>query len=97
MRSAALPAAISNHTWHLGYRQMNVKIALGAAALALVLAACGGKKEEVVTPAAAPAPAADTAAPAAAPAAPAADAAAPAAGAAPAAAPADAPKEAPKQ
>jgi hypothetical protein len=87
------PAAISYHTWNLGYRPMNLKIAFGAAALALVLVACGGKKEE------APAPAAETAAPAAAPAAPAATDAAPAtapadAAAAPAApAPADAPKQ----
>jgi hypothetical protein len=70
---------------------MNLKIAFGAAALALVLVACGGKKEE------APAPAAETAAPATA--APAATDAAPAtapadAAAVPAApAPADAPKQ----
>jgi len=74
----------------LGYRPMNVKIAFGAAALALALVACGGKKEE-----AAPAPAA------AAPAEQAAPAAAPAAGEAdkaPAAAPAgEAEKAAPKQ
>ena len=78
MASTTGPAAISYNTWNLGYRPMNLKIAFGAAALALALVACGGKKEE--------APAADMAAPAAAPAA---DAATPAA----APAPADAPKQ----
>lgn len=53
----------------LGYRPMNVKIAFGAAALALALVACGGKKEEAAPAPAAAAPAADQAAPAAAPAA----------------------------
>jgi hypothetical protein len=88
------PAAISHHTLNLGYRPMNVKIAFGAAALALALAACGGNKEAApAAPAADAAPAAAApAAPAADAAAPAADAAAPAAGAAPAA-PAEAPKQ----
>ncbi len=45
---------------------MNLKIAFGAAALALALVACGGKKEEAAAPAVAAAPA-DAAAPAAAP------------------------------
>ena len=62
---------------------MNLKIAFGAAALALVLVACGGKTEVAV------APAAETAAPVVV--APADTATVPAA--APVTAPADAPKQ----